>query len=461
MSEPSEQELSLYEMLEGLNANWTPHTKQIDIGHALFYENAKNIFICAGRNFGKTEISAYCTWRWAMQYPGSQNYIFEPYAKQAREILWVSNRIQTFGPKDWIQDTNATEMRITFKNGSFIKLEGSDNVAAIAGIKPKGLIVYDEFKDHRPESISNFEPNRAAFDVPALFIGTPPMMHNHFVDYMEFAKQSSDWKFFHAPTASNPHIKSLWLSKMKEQMTKMGMIEDYLRDYEAIFVKGGKASIYPWVLTAKKHKLDDILPSDLNKWTLIVALDPAATSVFGCVFAFHNPYTKRLIIFDEIYEDKQANMTSREIWRQIDEKLLPWRKRVKDIEFVLDEAAAYFTNETSEVRPNYWLNKTQKHLFGVDGYINMVRTVMAHELIMITDNCVKWWWEHENYQKDEKGKIPKANDHLINGSQYLCAFLGYDLSINLEPKPIPLDDLPRYRSIEQDLNLTTSYAEID
>lgn len=457
----SDEEYLLYETIEGLHKTWMPHEVQAQIAEAIFYKGIKNIFVCAGRNVGKTEIAAYCGWRWSKQNPESQNYIFEPYAKQGREILWASKRIQTFGPQEWVDGTNDTEMRLKFKNGSFIKVEGSDNSASMAGIKPKGLIVYDEAKDHRPESITNFEPNRAAFDVPALFIGTPPEFHNHFVDYMEMAKKSPDWLFIHAPTRSNPHISTKWLERKRLEMLSMGMEEDWLREYEALFVKGGKKTIYPQFLKIKYKSLAEMMPIDINKWTLIVALDPASTSIFGVVFFLWNPFSKRVKVIDEIYESEPYKMTASAIHEKIDEKIKDIKDKVKGIDFIIDEAAAWFTNETAEIRPSRWIAPSQKSRFGVDGYINLVRAFLNKELVEVYEGCKHFIKEHEEYAKDDKGRIPKANDHLINAFQYGLGYLGVDVSELLEPKPIDKDDQRRGFALDSEIDFNTSYKEFD
>lgn len=455
----SDEEYLLYETIEGLHRNWTPHEIQAQIAEAIFYKGIKNIFVCAGRNVGKTEIAAYCGWRWSKQNPESQNYIFEPYAKQGREILWASKRIQTFGPKEWVEGTNDTEMRLKFKNGSFIKVEGSDNSASMAGIKPKGLIVYDECKDHRNESITNFEPNRAAFDVPALFIGTPPEFHNHFVDYMDMAKNSSDWLFIHAPTRSNPHISSKWLERKRLEMIAMGMEEDWLREYEAIFVKGGKKTIYPQWLKLKYKKLEDVVPIDLHKWILVVALDPAATSIFGGSIFLHSPFSKKIIIIDEIYESEPYKMTAREINNTINEKIKPWKDKVKRIDYIYDEASAFFKNELQEVDSSKWLMPTQKSRFGVEGYINLVRSALNADLITVLESCVNTIKEHEEYSKDDNGRIPKANDHIINSLQYGIASLGLDFTETLEPREKPEEK--RFYTFQEEFNKEESYEEFE
>lgn len=456
----SDDQMLLYEVIDGLYSNWTPHEVQARISKAIFYDGIKNIFVCAGRNNGKTETAASCTWRWAKQNPDSQNYIFEPFQKQGKEILWASKRIQTFGPKHWVEGTNDTEMRLKFTNGSFIKVEGSDNSATMAGIKPKGLIVYDEFKDHRPESITNFEPNRAAFDVPALFIGTPPEFHNHFVDYMEMAKNSPDWLFIHAPTRSNPHISPKWLERKRLEMISMGMEEDWLREYEAIFVKGGKKTIYPQFLKLIHKPLNEVLPKDINKWQLVVALDPASTSVFGVIFFLFNEFTKKIKVIDEIYEKDPSKMTCKAINSEIDDKTKRYKDKVRSIEYVYDEAAAWFRNELNEVSPEKWMTPSNKSRFGVDGYINLIRAALNLDLIEVAENCVEFIKEHEEYSKDDNGKIPKANDHLINAFQYGVGSLGLNLTEKDEPKP-EINEEKRYYTMEQDFNKSESLEEFE
>lgn len=454
-------ELQLFEILEGLHSLWTPHDGQIPIGHALFYLLYKNIFVCAGRNFGKTELAAYITWRWARQHPGSQNYIFEPYAKQAREILWASQRIQTFGPSSWILGVNVTEMRITFKNGSFIKLEGSDNEAAMAGIKPRGIIVYDEFKDHRLKSITNFEPNRAAHNVPALFIGTPPEFHNHFVEYMDLAKKfPKRWAFFHAPTSQNPHISPEWLANKREEMLSMGEEEVWLREYEAIFVKGGKRSIFPQFLKMQRPSFESIKPKDLNKWHLIVSHDPASTSIFGVIFLLFNPYSKKVIAFDELYINEPEMMTARAVYKAVNEKVASYVGKVREIRYVYDEAAAWFANEVGSIQgSDWWLEPSEKSEFGVEGYIGLVRTFFNKGLLIVCSECPKLIWELDSYIKDEKGRIPKANDHNINALQYGLAATGLRFEEDDEPVMIQKEEKRGYR-IEEDIAVDNEYAEI-
>ena len=251
--------LDLGEMLLSLDSIWSPHSGQVDPGRALFYDKIKNIFICAGRNWGKTEFIAYAVTRWAMQYENSENYIFEPLQKQAKEILWVSGRLQKMIPPEWIDgEPNNTEMRIRLVNGSFIKLDGSDNFDAYRGVKPKGLSIYDELKDHKKAFLDAYEPNRAAYDSPAIFVGTPPEFHNHFVELMELSKKSKHWKFFQEPTSANPYISKEWLERKREELIMMNDEETWLREYEAIYVKGGKRHIYPQAVKYKPAKKETL-----------------------------------------------------------------------------------------------------------------------------------------------------------------------------------------------------------
>lgn len=439
------------EDLQELNKMWVPLPWQIPPIRALFYGGIKDVGTQCGRSSGKTDVLSYSNWRYAREVPYSENYIFEPLQKQAREILWASKRIQTFGPQDWIKSVNNTEMRITFKNGSFIKLDGSDNVDSLRGIKPKGLVCYDELKDHKKAFLDAMEPNRARYNAPALYTGTPPDIHNHYVDIMERLKEDPFAFWCQASSFDNHHNDKGFLERTRDNLIKFGLEDVWMREYLAIFVKGGKRSVFPWVLKQTYNPLAEILPKDLNRWTIVLGFDPASTSTFGVIFLLHNPYTKQTIAFDELYITDHSLMTAKAVLDAVNEKLEPWRSKVKEINFVYDEAAAWFRNEISELNQNLWLQPSAKAQFGVDGYINLVRNVMHFGLFTIAAECTNYISELEGYVKDEKGKVPKENDHLINASQYALGSLGLDFSEIGFPKEIPKDDMLRYFKPQDDL----------
>lgn len=454
--------VDLASFMQELHNKWTPHPGQVPLGKALFYDGFKDIFAQCGRNFGKTEFIAYAVWRYGFEHPRSENYIFGPIQKQIKEILWASGRIQGLGPQEYLSNINNVEMRIIFSCGSFVKLDGSDNVDAYRGIKPKGLSVYDEIKDMRKNFLDAYDPNRAAFDSPAIYIGTPPEFHNHFVDLSETAKRNhgDTWFYLHAPTATNPYISARWLAKKKKELLDLGEEETWLREYEAIFVKGSKRTIFPQFLRLSFLPFDK--PIDLNKWILISTYDPAASSVFGVLFALFNPYSKRVIIFDEVYESDPNEMTSRKIYARVEEKLKAFKGKVREIRWCYDEAAKYFQSEIYSIPGNDWqLEPSQKSKVGINGYIGIARSVLSRNLVTVTDNCVKFRWEMENYMKDENGRIPKDNDHLINCFQYKLQALGFNLDEESEPKPEDPFLSRRFMRLEDEFQPNNNLVDFD
>ena len=78
----------------------------------------------------------------------------------------------------------------------------------------------------------------------------------------------------------------------------------------------------------------------------------------------------------------------------------------------------------------------------------------------VAENCVEFIKEHEEYSKDDNGKIPKVNDHLINAFQYGVGSLGLNLDENEEPKPEQKEER-RYFTFEQDFNKSESLEEFE
>lgn len=203
------------QIMKDLHEHWTPHAGQVKVGKELFTNGVKNIFIQCGRKWGKSEFCIYALWRHALLNPGSACYYLAPQYKQAKEIIWAANRIQTFGPKKYIHKINSVETRITLKNGSFIKVDGSDNYEAYRGITPD-FVVYDEFKDFNPKFHVGMEPNLAVRAAPLLIIGTPPDRECQYTVMADEFKERSDANWFRMDSFTNPHIPHDWLKKQKQ-----------------------------------------------------------------------------------------------------------------------------------------------------------------------------------------------------------------------------------------------------
>lgn len=404
---------------------WTPHPGQIDLGKPLF-NHGIDIFGQCGRNFGKTDFVCYALWRWAFLNPGSENYYFSPYMKQSNEILWETRRIQDFGHKSWTIDTNDTDLRIKLANGSFIKLDGSDNVEAYRGIKPKGLTVFDEFKDFRPEFYDAYDPNRAAHKSPLIIIGTPPDRECQYLEIAKEYKANSDRHFYHGPTSANPHIDKKWLEDKRLELIRKGEEDVWQREYEAIYVPGGVSKIFPMLtrdLVKPYKQLMFDIRHDLKKLEWFCLADPAAATCFAVLFGCINPYTKTIYLLDEIYEQKQSEMTVEKMGNRIYATLNQTNSRAEWWKGY-DEAETWFANEMASRFGDGWI-QTRKSLRKKTEHISLIKDIILNNRLVISDKCQKLFWEMDNYYKDKNDKIPKKNDHLIDCFRYLLDAANY------------------------------------
>lgn len=103
-------------------------------------------------------------------------YIFPTYA-QAKKVIWdsITNdgmRFLDFIPDELIESTNSQEMKVRFKNGSLLQLVGSDNIDALLGSNPQG-IVFSEYALQDPRAYQFLRPILVANGGWALFESTP------------------------------------------------------------------------------------------------------------------------------------------------------------------------------------------------------------------------------------------------------------------------------------------------
>lgn len=417
---------------------------------AFFNKGLKKIFVRCGRKFGKTELACYILYRLALTRPNSHFYYIAPTYKQARELVWENGRLPGFLPKKlqdkYIAKITETDNRIVFKNGSFIKIDGSENYEAYRGINPHG-IVYDEFKDFHPKFHEGMEPNLATHEAPIFIFGTPPDTEDHpFVRVESGIDTDEDGAAFKMPTNTNPHISQKWLDNMEKVLTSRGEWHVWMREYMADIVPSGALNIFPMYKAAEqeanggkitKHT-EHVRPySEMierirrypKDYTYHAIFDPASTSVFGALFAAVHKQTKKVLIFREIYEKDKFKTSVKQIWPlgwEIKESILPRRDYWRD---VYDYAAAWFRNEVQHEFSDGMI-PCVKDLKDKNFGLSSIKDFIREGLFEVSDQCPKLNWELRNYATDEDGKIPKKNDHLIDCLRYLF----HDANLHTIPK---------------------------
>lgn len=180
------------------------------------------------------------------------------------------------------------------------------------------------------------------------------------------------------------------------------------------------------------------------------------------LFVLFNPYTKRIRVVDEIYEQNPAEMTAVKIW----EKVIPIceeykRLGVREFRYVYDEAAAWFDNESSEAAPGRWLEPTSKSKADKESGLSLFRDIIHRGLLEVAAECVHFISECENYVKDQNGRIPKKLDHLIDCFRYFLDAAGFEFQKKEFPVSEDPDMKPRFKRIEDEFLGSNNYSEID
>lgn len=452
-------------ILKLLYRDWQPHEKQALILKDIFYNKKSTVYAECGRKFGKTELIMAVLVRYAATHQNAGCYYIASEQKQAKEILWATGRIQRFIPPELVKSINNSEMRVNFHNGSFIKLDGSDNHESYRGIEPHCL-VYDEYKDHHPLFHIAMDPNRGVYNAPLVIIGTPPEAENHATEMKESVKANEDMAFHCYSSYSNPHISKEWLDRKREELIRKGEEDVWMREYMAQFVRGGKNSVFPNIKDSHYYHHDQLMKKierDKGKLLWYVTADPGTTTCFAVLFCALNPYTKTLYVLDEIYEQDQKQTSTNIIIPRTHEIAASlyyngeWRK-------TYDEAAAWFANEASSIGDKGWAPTLKKNMkpdpeSKAPWGVSIIKDMLYRDNILISDRCVKLRWEMENYvrvpNRDGQYKIPKKNDHLIDCLRYTLQRANYKIPETSPPAEANPNYIPpmkkRFYTIEEDM----------
>lgn len=450
-----------------------PAQGQKTIGKAILSGKYRLVFVQLGRQTGKTEIVNGAMWYKGLLNPRSTIYYFCPKQKQANEVVWAKNRIQTmnaataldlnkleefknYGKKYIKGKPNNSEMRLTWINDSYVRVDGSDKYDDYRGVTPD-LLIFDEYRDFRPGAYDAFKASTTTKKATIVIISTPPPAKGFYTDLMEYAQnpKNTDAIFFQAPTWMNPFQDLDELENIREGYIQRGEFDVWLREYCAEFVVGGSRSIFPMLRGDERINHARAMGEATRAQDFYCVCDPGSAaqgSAFAVLFASINPYTKKIVLMDELYVTEEGKKTVGVIEPMIREKLAELAPNLSKHEwnFYYDEAATWFKNEM--VERGYAFNPTNKKQKSKDDGLSTIKDALIAKKVVWSSRMENLMWEMTNYVKDDKGKIPKKDDHLIDAFRYLIQVSNY--YINLETpqgeRTHMRDGRPRWISVDED-----------
>ena len=155
---------------------WEPWPHQMAAWDAIVMRNVKRNILVWHRRAGKDQTALNAMVVKAHERVGMYWYVFPEY-KQGREIFWDGFRddgrkFRDAIPQELIKRTRDDMMLIELKNGSMIKVIGTDNADSIVGPNPVGCI-FSEFSLQNPSAWNLVRPILNANNGWAIFVYTP------------------------------------------------------------------------------------------------------------------------------------------------------------------------------------------------------------------------------------------------------------------------------------------------
>ena len=222
-----------------------PRAYQKSVFDAFLNKGYKKLMCIWPRRSGKDLVALQLLLRSAIKRIGIYYMIYPTY-NQAKKIVWdgmtnTGKKFLDYIPKELIDRSNSSEMKITLRNGSLIQLVGSsDSGDRIVGSNPVG-IVFSEYALSDPACYRICRPMLNANNGWSIILSTP-RGHNSLFELYEIARQTPDW-FVSKLTLDDTHHVSRELIEHEIQTGEMSR-DLSLQEYWTSFACGQSGSFY-------------------------------------------------------------------------------------------------------------------------------------------------------------------------------------------------------------------------
>ena len=186
------------------------------------------ILVC-GRRWGKTYFSLI----WLLSQPISPEkryWLIYPTYRQAKMVAWgVLKKI--FRKRN--VSINQSDLSITLANGAIIELKGADKEDSLRGVSLSACVL-DEYAYMKQNVWGEIiQPMLAETGGPALFVGTPTGIQNHFYDiFVKGQSDKTDYKSWQFTTIEGGFIPKEEIETAKRNLDATTFRQEYLASFE-------------------------------------------------------------------------------------------------------------------------------------------------------------------------------------------------------------------------------------
>lgn len=202
----------------------------------IYMDEARFMVVVCGRRFGKTTTLLLKLFQKACRVPGGLFGYFAPTYKQAKLIAW--RILKAIVPQHYrIGRPNESELSITLRNRTVIRLFGMDNAENLYGIKLHGGVC-DEYDQMDPQAVKDvLRPAVSDTLGPLWYCGTPDASRGNikalFNEVRADKKQGKrpNWSYYHFKSIDGGYIPPEEIEEAKGELDE----RTYRQQYEATF----------------------------------------------------------------------------------------------------------------------------------------------------------------------------------------------------------------------------------
>ena len=409
-----------------------PIWKALDDGY-------KRLLIILPRRSGKDLTCWNLLIREAIRKPGIYFYILPTYS-QGRKIVFDSMtndgiRFLDFLPKEAVDNINITQMKISFKNGSIIQVQGSDNIDRLVGTNPRGIL-YSEYALQDSNAYTFLRPCLTANDGWACFVSTP-RGHNGLYDLYNIALQNpNDWFCLKLTVEDTKHVS---LDEIQKELDSGEMSEDLVQqEWYCSFDLGVEGSYYSKYLNNMRlqHRIG------------VVDWDPSY-KVNACFdLGIHDATT---ILW---YQVIGTQVRFIDCYSATDQSLAHYAKVLQQKPYVMNKYFGPHDLAVRELGTGLSRLETARQLgisfsivanIGVEDGIEAVRGALQSKVWISDTNCKDLLKALESYRREYDNKKKVYKDHPLHdwSSHYADNFRYAILSLPKSRDSLTPEDLDR------------------